>query len=384
MKKIFYWSPFLSNIATIDAVVNSIKSIQKYDEKNFYEPSILDACGEWQTKNEKLKDINVIQLYKKNYYNLLPKGSYFKSRLSQFTIFILSFISLKKKLKKEKPDYIVAHLIISLPLILFYLYSFKTKLVVRISGTPKLNLIRKFFWSKFSQNVECVTCPTISTYNTLKRLNIFPVSKLKLLYDPIISINRITQEKKKKIETIFNNKEYILSIGRLTKQKNFSLLINSFKEIKKKIPNINLVILGEGEERKKLENQIIDLDLKSSVFLLGYRKNVFNYIYNSKCYISTSFHEDPGFSLIEAGSLNKIIIAFDSKTGPSEIIDRSRRGFLFSDLDSTILTDTFFDFCECKNEIINLKKIRLKKYIKNFTLFSHYKKLGQIFIKSNK
>ena len=34
--KIFYWSPFLSNIATIDAVIRSIKSINKFDNKKFY------------------------------------------------------------------------------------------------------------------------------------------------------------------------------------------------------------------------------------------------------------------------------------------------------------------------------------------------------------
>ena len=379
--KIFYWSPFLSNIATIDAVINSVKSIIKYDKKKKLDPIIIDSSGEWLTQKNKIENLNILKLYKKDYYKFLLKRGFIQSRMSQLLIFIISFFKLKKVLKREKPDYLLAHLIISLPLILFYFYNFQTKLVLRISGTPKLNFIRKFFWSKFSKNVEHVICPTRSTFNTFKKLNIFPISKLKLLYDPIISINRIAQEKKKKIESIFNNKEYILSIGRLTRQKNFSLLINSFREIKKKLPNINLVILGEGEERKKLENQIINLDLKKSVYLLGYRSNVFNYIYNSKCYISSSLHEDPGFSLIEAGSLNKIIIAFDSKTGPSELIDGSRRGFLFTDLDSKSLTDTFFDFYKCKDEIINLKKVELKKYIKNFTLFSHYKKLDEIFIK---
>ena len=144
---------------------------------------------------------------------------------------------------------------------------------------------------------------------------------------------------------------------------------------------MNLVILGEGEERKKLENQINKLNLKSSVFMLGYKSNVFNYIYNAKCYISSSLYEDPGFTLIEAGSLNKIIIAFDSKTGPSEILDNSKRGFLFKNLDSNNLVNTFFDFYESDDEIIKLKKIRIKKYTKNFTLFSHYKELDKILIK---
>ena len=141
---------------------------------------------------------------------------------------------------------------------------------------------------------------------------------------------------------------------------------------------MNLVILGEGEERQKLENQIDKLNLKSSVFLIGYKTNVFNYIHNAKCYISSSLYEDPGFSLIEAGSLNKIIIAYDSKTGPSEILDNSRRGFLFKNLDNESLVDTFFSFYKCNNEIIKSKKIRIKKYVKNFTLFSHYKELNKI------
>lgn len=379
MKKIFYWSPFLSNIATIDAVVNSIKSIQKYDEKNFYEPSILDACGEWQTKNEKLKDINVIQLYKKNYYNLLPKGSYFKSRLSQFTIFILSFISLKKKLKKEKPDYIVAHLIISLPLLLFFLFDFKSKLIIRISGTPKLNPIRKFFWSLFSRKVFKITCPTYSSSKKLLDQNIFPYDKVHIVYDPIINVSKINYLKKERIDKKFLDKNYILSIGRLTKQKNYSLLIEAFKEIKKKYIDLILIILGNGEEKKNLENLISNLGLSKSVFLEGHKKNVFNYIYNCESFISSSIYEDPGFVLVETGFLNKTLFAADSNTGPSEILNQSNNGFLFENKNKTSLINNYFLFKEMKHEDLYSKKLKMKKYTKNFTLFSHFQQLKKIF-----
>ena len=53
--KIFYWSPFLSNIATIDSVVNSIKSIKKFDKKKNIFPFIIDATGEWEKKSEKIR-----------------------------------------------------------------------------------------------------------------------------------------------------------------------------------------------------------------------------------------------------------------------------------------------------------------------------------------
>ena len=48
--KLFYWSPFLSNIATIDAVINSINSLKKYDKNKKYITSIIDSSGEWQVE----------------------------------------------------------------------------------------------------------------------------------------------------------------------------------------------------------------------------------------------------------------------------------------------------------------------------------------------
>ena len=68
--------------------------------------------------------IDIIKLYNKNYYKFLPKGSFLKSRLSQIIIFILNFNVLKKLLLREKPDFLIAHLV-SLPLVLFFFLNSK-------------------------------------------------------------------------------------------------------------------------------------------------------------------------------------------------------------------------------------------------------------------
>ena len=44
--KLFFWSPFLSNIATVDAVINSIQSLKRYGKQNKYETYLIDASGE--------------------------------------------------------------------------------------------------------------------------------------------------------------------------------------------------------------------------------------------------------------------------------------------------------------------------------------------------
>ena len=51
MTNIFYWSPFISKVATVKAVINSAQSLNEYSDKNFYNTSIIDAVGEWSTSS---------------------------------------------------------------------------------------------------------------------------------------------------------------------------------------------------------------------------------------------------------------------------------------------------------------------------------------------
>tara|TARA_B110000014_G_scaffold262970_1_gene258320 strand:+ start:872 stop:1063 length:192 start_codon:yes stop_codon:yes gene_type:complete len=53
-KTIYYWCPFIGNVATIDAVVNSIISVKKYSNKT-HEPLLINVVGEWDNKIDYLK-----------------------------------------------------------------------------------------------------------------------------------------------------------------------------------------------------------------------------------------------------------------------------------------------------------------------------------------
>ena len=98
--KIYYWAPFLSNIATISSVVKSIESIKTYSKKNI-EISIIDSVGEWGKVKKKTKNINIIKLYNQSLIDKLPKGGFLKSRFTQLFIFCFSFFKLLKLLKKN-------------------------------------------------------------------------------------------------------------------------------------------------------------------------------------------------------------------------------------------------------------------------------------------
>ena len=94
--KIFYWSPFISKVATVSSVIRSAESILKYSKsKDSINVAIIDAIGEW-TNYRKIIDqkIKIINLKKKSIFETLPKEGFFKSRLSYVIIFVINFFKL--------------------------------------------------------------------------------------------------------------------------------------------------------------------------------------------------------------------------------------------------------------------------------------------------
>ena len=381
--KLYYWSPFFSNIATEKAVINSIYSIKKYSKETI-KPYLLEVIGEWKNqKNEiKKKKIEVKKFYDFNLINYLPKFGYIQSRFSYIIVFLFSIIKLHKILRNEKPDFLVIHLMTFIPLLLLFLFKYETKFILRISGYPKLNYIRSFFWKVVGKNIFIITTPTKNTKNLLVEKKIFHPEKIKYLPDPILNIKSIQKKKRENnfIEKEISSDKTLVSIGRLSNQKNFIFLIKAFHNLQKKRPNLNLLIIGDGENKKKLKDQIQRLNLNDKVFLLGFKKNIYDYLKNSKMFILPSLWEDPGFVLVEAGYMNLTILSSDCPNGPKELLNNQKNGFLFK-------TNSFADFIEnfevienLDKKIIEEKKLSFKKKIKEFTLLGHFKILRSILL----
>tara|TARA_B110001452_G_scaffold25794_1_gene20292 strand:+ start:5247 stop:6389 length:1143 start_codon:yes stop_codon:yes gene_type:complete len=380
MKKIFYWSPFLSNVATIGNVLNSAYSLSKY-EKNSFNTYIIDVLGEWNDKKKDLlkKNINYIKLGKINVRFSI--SGFIKSRVLSFFLFIASVSPLYFLLKKEKPDYLIIHLLTSIPLVLLIFFNFKTKFILRISGLPRFNFLRKFLWKKISKKISLVTCPSQETMDYIKEAKIFNENKIAIVHDPIIDTSVILKKKKDlSIDAKKLNKNYFLSIGRLTKQKNHKLLIDLFFYLKKTGKNFYLYILGEGEEEKFLKEKILRLNLQDRVFLMGFKKNVYPYILSARAIISPSLWEDPGAVMIEAAFCNKIVLSSDCKNGPKEFLMNSDAGYLFENNNLNSLINSFNQLIVDAPEIIYKKKILAKKNSKKYSIFHHYLDLKKFLI----
>ena len=176
-KTIYYWSPCLAKVATVKATMNSAISVAKYSD--LYDVKILNVCGEWNKHKNYLLDNNIsVENLTFSYFNFLPKNGFIKSRISNLIIIIISLFPLFLLIKNKKPDYFVIHLITSLPLILFNFINTKTKIILRISGFPKLNFFRRKLWVLSEKKLFKITCPTEDLRKNLIENNVFDKNEL--------------------------------------------------------------------------------------------------------------------------------------------------------------------------------------------------------------
>ena len=122
-------------------------------------------------------------------------------------------------------------------------------------------------------------------------------------------------------------KKTFVAVGRLEPQKNFTMLINAFALFNQQNKDYKLIIYGEGNERKKLEDQIRKLGLENYVDLPGRNNDVLEKIKDASAFILSSDYEGMPNVLIEAMCMGMPVISTDCPSGgPRELIKDSING----------------------------------------------------------
>lgn len=124
-------------------------------------------------------------------------------------------------------------------------------------------------------------------------------------------------------------RKVIAGAGRLSKQKNFEMLIKAFSKICDQFPDYSLVIYGEGEERQPLENLIKSLGLADRIRLPGNIQNIAEEMEKNSVFVLSSDFEGMPNALMEAMALGLPCISTDCPCGgPRYLIHNGENGFL--------------------------------------------------------
>jgi len=142
----------------------------------------------------------------------------------------------------------------------------------------------------------------------------------------LINISDVISKSNKEIKIKGN---FILAVGRLVKQKRFQDLIKAFSKIEKNYAT-NLVILGDGPEKKKLIKLTEELKVADKTHFLGYDTNPFKYMSKCDVFVLTSGWEGMPNVLLQAMACGAKIVSTDCKHGPREILKDGKFGELVS------------------------------------------------------
>lgn len=151
------------------------------------------------------------------------------------------------------------------------------------------------------------------------------------------------------VNTTKTDESYVLYLGRIDeKVKNFSLLLEAFKQSDLPAANIKLKIFGQGEDEQWLREKIISMHLERHVFMFPFTPHIAEVLINAHFLVLTSVYEGFPRVLLEALSLGVPVVSVDCKSGPNEVIQNEKNGLLVENHNPEALTHAFNRFLHDK------------------------------------
>lgn len=225
--------------------------------------------------------------------------------IEHYAIEKLNGENIKKAIKKLKPDIIHAH-------------DFTAGVVCasKAGKIPVINhlhhnapWIKKICFKSLLYGISILKYKKILTVSPAIMeeyiLHNFSKSKVETIGNPI----DLLQIRNKSQNAISTKKSDLIFLGRLSKAKNPLLFIEIVKELSKRIPQIKVAMVGDGELRQEVEGKIVKYGLTNIITLYGFQKNPYGFLKDSRVLCMPSKWEGFGLAAVEALALGVPVVA---------------------------------------------------------------------------
>ena len=258
---------------------------------------------------------------------------------------------------------------------------FHIKIATRPNSSPSgwsNNFFKKILFSKILSWSNLIIVNSLKFKKEIKiKFNLNSIC----IYNPL-NTREISALSKTKINFKFFEKAHVnlISIGRLVSQKDHITLLKAINHIKAKL-KLKLLIIGEGDQKINLLSYIKENNLEKIVKIKDRLENPYPYIAKSEIMILSSKFEGLPNILLEGLALKKFIISSNCPTGPDEILDSGKGGFLFKVGNFKDLAMKILIYVKQKRKCKKMKRFALKRIDRfNFekNLFNYYKILNDL------
>ena len=270
-------------------------------------------------------------IVKKNHFDRKIKFSYpskikFKNS-GRYKKYFFCLLLLVKKILFEKNILVFSFQANIYCIILCKLFG--AKVIVRLNTAPQgwyHNSIKKKIYNYIIRKADGVIVNSKNFQKEVKKR--FGINSI-FINNPF-DFKKIKKLSKIKVKNYYKKKDIkLITVGRLTEQKDHLTILKSMKILDEKKINYKLIIIGEGYLKPFLINFIKKNNLLKKIKLIGYKKNPFPIISQSDTFILSSLYEGSPNVLIEALFLQKNVISTNCPTGPKEILKNGKYGEMF-------------------------------------------------------
>jgi len=256
-----------------------------------------------------------------------------------------AIFGLPKKIREINPDIVVGaveQVTMLLGVMKLFLPS-KTIVINRVENsynkiTSGLNwFLRKLFASSLKLSDHVISVSHAVKGTLLENTNINE-DKITTIYNPV-DVERVRRLSKQSVDhKAFKHTPVLLGCGRLEKQKGFRYLIDALPKIKEEYQDAQIVLLGKGSLKEKLQTQAGELGVAASVHFPGFVDNPYKYMRAADTFVLPSLFEGLGNVTIEAMASGIPIVATRSG-GTLEILEEGKWGKMIPCRDSNAIAE---------------------------------------------
>ncbi len=237
------------------------------------------------------------------------------------------YLKLLKKLKELKPDIVMTTMVHSNFLLMFMKPFFpKTKFIIREAVVPssilkkhkKKSLLLRALYKFLYPKADKVISPSQDIIDEFKTVIRIDTKNHRLLYNQVDTLSITNALQKNLVQEAKENTLNFVCAGRLHYQKGYDRLICALKDFKPACP-WKLVIMGDGEERERLEALVVSLGLEQQVYFAGNVSIPWSIITNADCLLLPSRWEGMPNVVLESLFCGTPVIASADANGVSEI-----------------------------------------------------------------
>ncbi len=319
--------------------------------------------------------------YKKEFLKAGIKVIIINSSRALFAVFFLNKI-ISKIIENSSQNYLISNINYTNLLCSIFLKKRINLKFVAIERTPFKELeiyfslidrIKKILMRSlipiFYKKFDLVICNSHYLGKYLKKkYGIFS----KTLFPPSITGYEINRRQKNKKSFSKKSKLKLITVCRLSREKNICEIIQAISEIKKEI---SLYIIGVGPEKDNISKFIKSLNLEKKVKLIGFEQNPYNHLFKADLYINSSYFEGFPNSVVEAAQVGLPIIASQSHGGINEILSKGKGGTIYKNSQDL---KKFIEKFTNNQKIFTKKSIIAQKKSFEFNLKNHVSKFEKI------